>query len=77
VKYFLKEMNENAHKLKMSSTHFDSPHGLMNVSNLSTAYDMARLSSVAMKIPLLAKIVKTRTYQCNPIKVSSNPKSLR
>jgi len=28
VKYFLKEMNDNASKLGMSNTHFDSPHGL-------------------------------------------------
>ena len=30
VKYFLREMNENATKIQMMSTNFDSPHGLMN-----------------------------------------------
>lgn len=30
LKYFLKEMNNNAAKLKMNDTHYDSPHGLKN-----------------------------------------------
>ena len=31
VKYFLKQMNDNAAALKMTNSHFDSPHGLMNI----------------------------------------------
>ena len=31
VKYFLKQMNDHAAALKMTNSHFDSPHGLMNV----------------------------------------------
>ena len=33
VKYFLKQMNEYAVALKMTSSNFDSPHGLMNIQN--------------------------------------------
>ena len=44
VKYFLKEMNLNADKLRMTSTQYDSPHGLMNVHNFSTAADQAKLT---------------------------------
>ena len=33
VRYFLKEMNENAMKLNMFSSYYDSPHGLMNRHN--------------------------------------------
>lgn len=39
VKYFLKEMNHHATKIGMSSTYYDSPHGLMNKSNYSSAED--------------------------------------
>ena len=39
VKYFLKEMNQNAAKLKMTNTFYDSPHGLVNKSNFSSAQD--------------------------------------
>ena len=66
VKYFLNQMNINAASLKMSNTHFDSPHGLQNITNVSTAYDMARLASKCMLIPAFRKIVKTKTYRCKP-----------
>ena len=62
VKYFLKVMNENALNLKMMNTNFDSPHGLMNIQNLSTAYDMARLLTKCMTIPLFKKIVAKDLY---------------
>jgi len=48
VKYFLKQMNDHAAQLKLLNTFFDSPHGLMNPQNVSTAYDMAKLTSICM-----------------------------
>lgn len=51
VTYFLKEMNKNAKRIGLSSTRFDSPHGLANPMNYSSAMDIAVLSSRAMKIP--------------------------
>lgn len=39
AKYFLKEMNDYARQLDLAQTHFDSPHGLQNIENLSTAFD--------------------------------------
>ena len=59
-------MNENATNLKMTNTNFDSPHGLMNIQNLSTAYDMARLASKAMQSPTFRKIVATKNFICRP-----------
>jgi D-alanyl-D-alanine carboxypeptidase len=41
-------MNSCSFKLGMANTTFDSPHGLQNSNNLSTAYDMAILSHVCM-----------------------------
>ena len=45
-------MNKNTVTLKLMNSFFDSPHGLMNLQNVSTAYDMARLSAICMQIPL-------------------------
>ena len=59
-------MNDNAAALKMTSSNFDSPHGLMNIQNWSTAYDMARLAAKAMQSPTFRKIVGTKTYSCRP-----------
>jgi len=50
VRFFLHEMNKNALKLQMFSTNYDSPHGLMNKWNYSTANDVARLAFNAMKL---------------------------
>jgi len=68
VKYFLKQMNENAMSLKLLNTFFDSPHGLMNPQNVSTAYDMARLTCVCMQIPIFRRIVATKTYECHSLR---------
>ena len=44
VKYFLREMNEQAAALGMKNTNWDSPHGLANKENLTTVADMFKLS---------------------------------
>jgi len=41
-------MNIFAESLTLSSTFFDSPHGLMNKENTSCAFDMSKLSAIAM-----------------------------
>lgn len=57
-------MNIFSHKYGLSQTNFDSPHGLQNVENLSTAFDMAKLSGIAMQNETFRKIVSTKTYEC-------------
>ena len=57
VKYFIHEMNKNASNLRMYSTHFDSPHGLMNKWSYSTAHDMGRLVSYCMQMEEFRSIV--------------------
>ena len=61
-------MNDNATNLKMTNSNFDSPHGLMNIQNMSTAYDMARLASKAMQSPTFRKIVAAKNYICRPFR---------
>lgn len=50
----------------MTQTHFDSPHGLMNVQNVSTAHDMAKLAAKCMTYPFFKKITSTKEYTCRP-----------
>ena len=64
IQVFLKEMNKNAKTLGMNDTTYANPHGLQNFYNKSTAYDLAKLSNAAMKLPLLAEIVKKVKYSC-------------
>ncbi len=51
IRYFLKEMNLYAFKLKMFHSYFDSPHGLANKHNYSTAADICLLAQKSMEIP--------------------------
>ena len=44
-KMFVNKMNEFAKKLDLKNTYFANPHGLPNRANLSTAYDIFKLSS--------------------------------
>ena len=48
----------------MQLTHFDSPHGLQNIENLSTAYDMSKLSALCIKNDYFREIVSTPYYEC-------------
>ncbi len=44
-KKFVHKMNNYAKKLNLKNTNFANPHGLPNRTNLSTAYDIFKLSS--------------------------------
>lgn len=60
---FVVMMNEKAKKIGMKNTTFNNPHGLdVEGGNLSTAYDMALLTSYAMKNQEYREIVATKKY---------------
>ena len=65
--WFIKEMNSNANKFGLLSTFYDSPHGLSNSLNYSTAEDQWILISHLMKDELFRKIVSTQSYICSSI----------
>jgi len=53
----MEQMNRNAARLNLRSTFYDSPHGMNNVNNRSTAFDVAKLGAACMKDPRFCKIV--------------------
>ena len=59
---FLEEMNIRAKELCMKGSFFDSPHGLNNVFNRSTASDISKLGTVAMQNPLFRRVVATKRF---------------
>lgn len=61
---FVKKMNDKANEIGMKNSLFRNPHGLdqEDGGNLSTAYDMAKLTSYAMKNKEYRKIVATKKY---------------
>lgn len=65
VPKFVKKMNQKAQEIGMKQTTFHNPSGLdeeEEVGNFSTAYDMAILTSYAMKNKTYQKIVGTKKY---------------
>lgn len=64
VDKFVKLMNKKAKSLGLEDTIFYNPNGLdEEKGNYSTAYDMALLTSYAMKNKMYKKIVKTKSYK--------------
>ena len=58
---FAELMNAKARQLGMTGTHFENPNGLDSPGHYSTARDLAVLAAYAMKNPIFAKTVSTRT----------------
>ena len=60
---FVDEMNKKANELNLKNTIFNNPNGLdEEKGNYSTAYDMAIITSEAMKNKDFREIVKTKKY---------------
>lgn len=70
VEGFAQLMNDKAHRLGLTGTHFENPHGLDSPGHYSTARDMATLAAYAMNNPLFAQTVSTKS-------VSAAGRSLR
>ena len=56
-------MNEKAHEIGMTDTHFVTPSGLDDEMHYSTAYDMALLCSYAMKNEKFREIVSQKSMK--------------
>lgn len=59
---FLEEMNVRAKELGLKGSFFDSPHGLNNLWNRSSANDICKLSCISMRNPVFRKVVSTKRY---------------
>lgn len=56
---FIKMMNDFALSLGLENTHFDNPHGLDSDTHYTSAYDLAVMTSYALKNPTFKEIVST------------------
>ena len=63
-KLFIREMNQQAEKLRMRKTFYQNPHGMSIKRNHSTARDVSILASIAMRLTLFRSIVNTQMYSC-------------
>lgn len=61
VEGFAQLMNDKAHRLGLSETHFENPNGLDSPGHYSTARDLAKLAVYAMENPIFAQTVSTKS----------------
>ena len=62
VEHFVEMMNEEAGQLGLLNTHFENPHGLDSPGHFTTAYDLAKLTAIALENDIFSKIVKTTRH---------------
>lgn len=60
IENFVKIMNETAKKIGAINSNFINPHGLHDDKHYTTAYDLALISSYAMKNDTFREIVSTK-----------------
>ena len=75
---FVKVMNDTAHKLGMTHSHFDNVHGLPSPQQYTTAHDMAILArSYINEFPDALKIHSTHEYTYSGIRQDNRNTLLR
>ncbi len=57
---FVREMNDEAHRLGLHDTHFITPSGVVDRDNYSSAWDVAALSRVALRNERFDEVVRTK-----------------
>lgn len=67
IEKFAELMNQKAIELGLSSTHFTNPHGLHDDNHYTNAYDLALITSAALKNEIFLEIcsAKTKTIPLN------------
>ena len=63
VEGFVELMNDKAHTLGLSGTHFANPNGLDAPGHYATARDLAELSAYAMENPIFYQTVSTKSMK--------------
>ena len=75
-KAFVEKMNERARTLGLTGTHFENPHGLDGKDHRSTPRDLAVLGMEAMKNPVFAHTVSTKTVRAGERQLRNHNKLL-
>ncbi len=73
---FVGLMNDKAHRLGLTGTHFENPNGLDSPGHYSTARDLAVLSAYAMKNPIFAQTVSTKNVRIGERSLQNHNKLL-
>lgn len=73
---FVQLMNDKAHRLGLTGTHFENPNGLDAPNHYSTARDLAVLTAYAMNNPIFAQTVSTKSVRAGQRSLTNHNKLL-
>ena len=59
---FVRLMNHEAHRLRLSDTHFSNPSGIIDSGNASSAWDVADVARLLLGRPALRALVGRKVY---------------
>ena len=76
VEGFAQLMNDKAHRLGLTGTHFENPNGLDSPGHYSTARDLAVLTAYAMDNPIFRQTVSTKTVRAGERTLTNHNKLL-
>ena len=76
VEGFAQLMNDKAHRLGLTGTHFENPHGLDSPNHYSTAADLAALAAYAMDNPIFRQTVSTKSVRIGQRNLTNHNKLL-
>ncbi len=76
VEGFAELMNDKAHRLGLSGSHFVNPHGLDHPDHYATAADLAKLAAYAMENPIFAQTVSTKAVSVGQRRLQNHNKLL-
>ncbi len=63
VKAFVRQMNHEARKLRLSDTRYSNPSGIVDAGNHSSAWDVADLSRQVLAVAPLRRLVSSKFYR--------------
>ncbi len=63
VQAFVRRMNHEARRLKLSDTHYSNPSGIVDAGNHSSAWDVADLSRQLLAVGPLRRLVSSKFYR--------------
>lgn len=63
VEHFVEMMNEKAHALGATNSHFTNPHGLTDSDHYTTAYDLYLIFNAAVQYDTFNEIIHMSGYQ--------------
>ena len=63
VKSFVRLMNHQAHRMKLTDTRYSNPSGIIDTGNHSSAWDIATLSRFVLARPALRALVGAKQFQ--------------